>query len=106
MYVDVNSCGVHNSAGGGAEETTGTDLNSLTALNSKDNKISSKRGLDYYMWVMTRLVTHVEVLLEKAAGAFWGENSKERSLLVNANPSSLIFVLMEFSGFSVQFQVY
>ena len=46
---------------------------------------------------MTHLVTHVEVLLEKAAGAFWGENSKERSLLVNTYPSSLILAAIVLS---------
>ena len=93
LYVDVNSSGVHNRAGGGGEETTKTDSISPTASNIVESKTCNSRGLDYYMWVMTRLVTHVEVLLEKAAGAFWGENSKERSLLVNTYHSTAILVL-------------
>lgn len=46
---------------------------------------SKARGFDYYIWVMTRALTQMEVLLEKAAGAFWGENSRQRSLLVTTN---------------------
>ena len=32
---------------------------------------------------MSSIVTHVEVLLEKVAGAIWGDTSKEQSLLVS-----------------------
>ena len=41
------------------------------------------RGMDYYLWVMSSVVTRVEVLLEKAVGAFFGETSREQSLLVS-----------------------
>ena len=88
LYVD-NLSGVLDSAGGGSQETSRTDTMSLTA-----SSVSNSRGIDYYMWVMTRLVTHVEVLLEKAAGALWGENSKERSLLVRTYPHSLIILMI------------
>ena len=97
MYVDDNLSNVQNRAGGGVEETTRTDSNSLHASTVIGNKVCNNRGLDYYLWVMTHLVTHVEVLLEKAAGAFWGENSKERSLLVNTYPSSLILAAIVLS---------
>ena len=89
LYVD-NPSGILDSAGGGSQETSRTDTMSLNT-----SSVSNSRGLDYYMWVMTRLVTHVEVLLEKAAGALWGENSKERSLLVRTYPYSLIIVMMK-----------
>lgn len=65
-------------AGGGSGDT------SLNANPSSTGMSSNIRSLDYYLWIMTRAVTHVEVLLEKAAGAFWGESSKERSLLVSS----------------------
>lgn len=89
LYVD-NPSGVLHSVGGGSQETSRTDTMSLNAT------ISNSRGLDYYMWVMTRLVTHVEVLLEKAAGALWGENSKERSLLVRTYLYFLMIVMKRF----------
>lgn len=59
-------------------EVTGTSVQNQSAAVS-----SSVRSLDYYLWVVTRVITHLEVLLEKAAGAFWGDNSKERSILVS-----------------------
>ena len=55
-----------------------------TSTNNQSTVVSSSvRSLDYYLWVVTRVITHLEVLLEKAAGAFWGDNSKERSILVS-----------------------
>lgn len=63
---------------GGDSSDANTDANRL----GTNGNSSRARGFDYYIWVMTRALTQMEVLLEKAAGAFWGENSRQRSLLV------------------------
>ena len=68
--------------------TGGDNANANTEANrlGTNGHGSKARGFDYYIWVMTRALTQMEVLLEKAAGAFWGENSRQRSLLVNNQP--------------------
>ena len=63
-------------------------LSSTNNNNNSSNKNASdiifkKRTFDYYLWIMSSIVTHVEVLLEKVAGAIWGDTSKEQSLLVS-----------------------
>ena len=61
---------------------SGTNNSTNRVSQNESNAIAKKRSLDYYLWIMTSVVTHVEVLLEKVAGTFWGETSKEQSLLV------------------------
>ena len=70
--------------------TLSTTSNNNSSSNSSNNSnknasdiIFKKRTFDYYLWIMSSIVTHVEVLLEKVAGAIWGDTSKEQSLLVS-----------------------
>ena len=65
--------------------TLSTMNNNTTNSSSKNASdiIFKKRTFDYYLWIMSSIVTHVEVLLEKVAGAIWGDTSKEQSLLVS-----------------------